>query len=491
MEIKFSRLSLPSKGVVVIGVTDDNINSENFTRFIQKSPVDFNAEYGKIVPAAHPEDHNLDLVLLVGLGKSAEITKSRIRKIGGKLAAYLKRIQVEEISLIVAGIENSPRNVASVAIDLVLGLRLRDYRFTKYITDEKRTAKRLKFVDVRLEDSELAEELYQDSSASIENSIFARDLISEPGNILTTDKFAKICEGLSDVGIKVDIFDEKNMTKLGMNSLLAVGQGSEMESKMAVMRWNGDPESDNISVALVGKGVVFDSGGISIKPAKNMDAMKGDMGGAAAVVGAIRSIAQRKVNVNVVAAIGLVENMPSGTAQRPGDVVKAMSGTTIEVLNTDAEGRMVLADVLHYVRSKYEPEVMINLATLTGAVVVSLADVYAGIFSNDDDLASKLIDSGKQTEELLWRFPLAKEYDKMIESDIADIRNIGSGAGAGSITAAQFLQRFVGDTKWAHLDIAGVSMYGSDKDLCPKGASGFGVRLLEDFIIKNYGKSAV
>ena len=276
------------------------------------------------------------------------------------------------------------------------------------------------------------------------------------------------------------------MKKLKMGALLGVGQGSVKESKLVILKWNGGKKDDK-PLAFVGKGVTFDTGGISIKPSNNMEDMKTDMGGSAVVVGLMRNLAQRKAKVNVVGVIGLVENMPDGNAQRPGDVVVSMSGQTIEVINTDAEGRLVLADALHYTNTKFKPKFIVDLATLTGAIVVALADSYAGLFSNDDKFSDEIIDSGIKTGEKAWRMPLGEEFDEMINSDIADMKNVGAGRGAGSTTAAQFLQRFIGKTKWAHLDIAGVAWKGKGDSMAVKGATGYGVRLLDN-LVKKYEK---
>lgn len=487
MEIKFSKLSLPSSGVAVIVVSQENINSENLAKFIAKSPVKFEGKLGQIVPASHPQEHDLDLVLLVGLGKAAEINKARMRKVGGKLTKFFNSIKILQASIIVDEVEHSPIETSLVAAHIAYGACLRNYSFNKYLTDSNRkNTIYIEELNFRLEQSDLAENTYKELQV-VQNGVFyARDLVSEPANILSTEKYAERCEKLSELGLKVEVLNEKDMRKLGMNSLLAVGQGSHSESKLVVIEWNGADDKEEAPLAFIGKGVVFDTGGISLKPSLNMDAMKGDMGGSAAVVGLMKVLAERNAKVNVVGVIGLVENMPSGNAQRPGDIVTSMSGQTIEVLNTDAEGRLVLADALWYSKEKFKPKLMVNLATLTGAIVVSLADIYAGLFSNDDNLAENLLDAGKNTGEKLWRFPLAEEYDEMIDSPIADIKNIGSGRGAGSITAAQFLQRFVGDVKWAHLDIAGVSMVEREHDLSPKGATGFGVRLLNSFVKTNF-----
>ncbi len=314
--------------------------------------------------------------------------------------------------------------------------------------------------------------------------VLARDLVNEPANILFPEEFARRATGLRKLGVAVEVLDVPAMKKLGMNALLGVGQGSAHESRVVIMRWNGGKRGEK-PVAFIGKGVCFDTGGISIKPAQSMEDMKGDMAGAACVVGLMQALAQRKAAVNAVGAIGLVENMPSGNAQRPGDIVKTMSGQTIEIINTDAEGRLVLADVLHYVADRFAPKFMIDLATLTGAIIVSLGQEYAGLFSNDDKLAERLTKCGERTGERVWRMPLGPEYDKMIDSKFADMKNTGGRFG-GSITAAQLLQRFVGKTHWAHLDIAGTAMGSPQTDINKSWGSGWGVRLLDRLVSDYY-----
>jgi leucyl aminopeptidase len=312
----------------------------------------------------------------------------------------------------------------------------------------------------------------------------ARDLVNEPSNFLRPPDYAKRIEKLADLGLEIEVLGEKEMKKLGMHSLLGVGQGSVAESKIVIMKWNGGKKGDK-PLGFIGKGVTFDTGGISLKPGLGMEEMKGDMGGAAAVTGAMHAIAARKAKANVVGVIGLVENMPDGNAQRPGDIVTAMSGTTIEILNTDAEGRLVLADALWYTQEKYKPAVMIDLATLTGAVLVALGNLNAGLFSNNDELADKLLASSKASGEPLWRLPLSKGYDKIIDTPNADVKNTG-GRWAGSITAAQFLQRFANDVPWAHLDIAGTAFGAPKDDICQSWASGYGVRLLNQLVADHY-----
>ena len=317
--------------------------------------------------------------------------------------------------------------------------------------------------------------------------IIARDLVNEPANILGPVEFAAKASELASLGVEIEVLTPKEMTKLGMRALLGVGLGSSRESRMVVMRWNGAKSKNAKPVAFVGKGVVFDTGGISIKPAASMEDMKGDMAGAACVTGLMHALAARKAKVNAIGVIGLVENMPDGAAQRPGDIVTAMSGTTIEIINTDAEGRLVLADALHYTVDRFKPQFVVNLATLTGAILVALGTARAGLFCNDDDLAGQLFEAGEATGDKVWRMPLGDAYDKMIKSKFADIKNTG-GRYAGSITAAQFLQRFVGETPWAHLDIAGTGMASPSSDISDTWASGFGVRLLDRLVADHYEK---
>jgi leucyl aminopeptidase len=314
----------------------------------------------------------------------------------------------------------------------------------------------------------------------------ARDLVNEPSNILHPVEFAARAKALTKLGVNVDILTPKQMQKLGMGALLGVAQGSPHEARLVVMRWDGGKKGEN-PVAFIGKGVTFDTGGISIKPAAGMEDMKGDMAGAACVVGLMHALAKRKAKVNVVGAIGLVENAIDGKAQRPGDIVKSMSGQTIAVLNTDAEGRLVLADVLWYIQDRFKPKFMVNLATLTGAILVALGKEHAGLFSNNDELSTRLSEAGLATGEKVWRLPLTPEYDKLIDHDVADMKNIG-GRLAGSITAAQFLQRFVNNTPWAHLDVAGTAMDSVKSPINQSWASGWGVRLLNHLVATHYEK---
>ena len=316
----------------------------------------------------------------------------------------------------------------------------------------------------------------------------ARDLVNEPANVLHPEEFARRTLALKKAGVAVEVLDVKAMKKLGMNALLGVGQGSARESRVVVMRWNGGKAGD-APVAFIGKGVCFDTGGISIKPAAGMEDMKGDMGGAACVTGLMQALAARKARVNAVGVIGLVENMPDGNAQRPGDIVTSMSGQTIEIINTDAEGRLVLADVIWYAARRFKPKLMIDLATLTGAIIVALGQEYAGMFANNDQLAERLSKAGEATGEKVWRMPLSAEYDKMIDSKFADMKNTGGSRWGGAITAAQFIKRFVDDkTPWAHLDIAGTGFDSRQSDINKSWGSGWGVRLLDKLVADFYEK---
>jgi leucyl aminopeptidase len=378
---------------------------------------------------------------------------------------------------------------SEIAAEIGYGAKLRSYAFNKYKTKIKSDQKvAIKALIITCDNVVGARKGYNKLSKIADGVFFTRDLVSEPPNILYPDTLAKEAKTLEKLGVKVQILGEPQMRRLGMGALLGVGQGSIRESRLVVMQWNGGSQSKSKSsqpIAFIGKGVTFDTGGISIKPSAGMEDMKWDMGGSAVVIGLMKALAGRKASVNAVGVVGLVENMPGGNAQRPGDIVTSMSGQTIEVLNTDAEGRLVLADALHYTNDRFKPKFMVNLATLTGAIIVSLGSHHAGLFSNNDQLSDRLTLAGMDVEERLWRLPISDEYDKMIDSQVADMQNIG-GRGAGSITAAQFLHRFVGKTPWAHLDIAGVTWSKSDKPTVPRGGTAFGVRLLDRLVENHY-----
>jgi leucyl aminopeptidase len=442
----------------------------------------FKGKPGQVLDIAAPRGIAAKRLLVLGAGKSdpqKPASSAAWADRGGSLAAKLLASGSEAAAVILDGREVTPLAVAQLAA----GLRLRHYRFDKYKARKADEPQADLAVTLYVADTAAAETAIAARMAAVEGAILARDLINEPPNLLGTVEFAERAGRLAATGVAVEVLDEPALRGLGMNALLAVSQGSARPPRLVVMRWQGGGEA--APIAFLGKGVVFDSGGISIKPAANMEDMKGDMGGAAAVVGLMHALAARKAKTNAIGIIGLVENMPSGTAMRPGDIVRAASGTSIEIVNTDAEGRLVLADLLWYAQEKLHPAVMVDLATLTGAIGVALGNDHAGLFSNNDELAMKLAAAGLATGEKLWRMPMGPAYDKLIESRFADIKNSG-GRPAGSITAAQFLARFVGNVPWAHLDIAGVALNSPASETNAGWASGFGVALLDRFVADNY-----
>ena len=443
----------------------------------------FTGKSGSSLNILAPSGFNLPRLVVVGIGKESALKPQDIVKLGG--IAMGKVPTAAATATIFAEFGSGALKSDQVA-ELALGARLRAYNFDLYKTKRKDGEQRPDKIEVDFACSNpgAAEKAWARSGAIADGVVLARDLVNEPANVLYPGEFARRVSGLAKLGLGVEVLDVAAMKKLGMGALLGVGQGSVHESKLVVMRWNGGKRGVD-PVAFIGKGVCFDSGGISIKPAAGMEDMKGDMAGAACVVGLMRALAVRKAKVNAVGAIGLVENMLDGKAQRPGDIVKTMSGQTIEVINTDAEGRLVLADVLHYVDKRFKPKFMINLATLTGAIIVALGQEYAGLFSNDDKLAERLTKVGEATGERVWRMPLGPEYDKMIDSKFADMKNTG-GRWGGAITAAQLLQRFVNKTPWAHLDIAGTAMGSPQSDINKSWASGWGVRLLNRLVEDYY-----
>jgi leucyl aminopeptidase len=424
------------------------------------------------------------LVLGAGKGQGAEATAGLTAwgDRGGSLAGKLMGLKLESAAVVLDSADATPAAVA----ELAAGLRLRHYRFDKYKSrkpDDNGEPRSLT-ITLHVPDPEAADAAIAGRAAVTEGTLLARDLIHEPANVLGPEEFAAQARELAAVGVGVEVLGPKEMADLGMNSLLAVARGSARPARLVVMRWNGGTAGE-APVAFVGKGVVFDTGGISIKPAANMEDMKGDMSGAAAVVGLMHALARRKAKVNAVGVTGLVENMPDGNAMRPGDIVRAMSGTTIEIVNTDAEGRLVLADALWYTQGRFKPKFMINLATLTGAIVVALGNDHAGLFCNNEELAARLLAAGTASGEKLWRMPLGSAYDKLIESRFADIKN-SAGRPASSITAAQFLQRFVNNVPWAHLDIAGTAFGPGSNETNASWAAGFGVALLDRLVRDSY-----
>jgi leucyl aminopeptidase len=426
-------------------------------------------------------------LMLLGIGKAGELDARTAEGLGGQVVAEANGSGQKAATVVVDAVKGTKLSAGEIAAHIALGARLRNYRFDKYKTKDKPEQKLfLEKITVVLENPAEARKAYAQLEPTIDAVFFTRDLVSEPANVLYPASFAQRARELSKLGVKVEILGEAQMKKLGMGSLLGVGQGSERESQLLVMQWMKGPKTQK-PVALIGKGVCFDTGGISIKPAGGMEDMKWDMGGAGAVVGAMRLIAGRKAKANVVAVCALVENMPDGNAQRPGDVVKSMSGQTIEVINTDAEGRLILCDAMWYAQQKFKPQAMVELSTLTGAIIVALGHERAGLFSNDTPLSDKLRAAGSEIGEKLWRMPLGPKYDKLIDSEIADMKNVGGGRDAGSITAAQFLQRFVQDgVAWAHLDIAGMAWSNKGDNTTPKGATAYGVRLLDRFVADGY-----
>ena len=441
---------------------------------------EFDGKAGVLVNVLAPAD-GIDRVLIVGLGKPEEWNEETWLKAGGKAFAALGK----STSMTVATDLDGERKALSAeeASGLAMGAMLRAYDFDAYRTKKKDEKKKVAITLVSGDDSALRK-AWKQAQAIADGVIFARDLVNEPANMLGPVEFAKKAESLKKLGCTVTVLDEKKLKTEKMGALLGVAQGSVRPARVAIIEWKGGKSKEK-PVAFVGKGVVFDTGGISIKPAAGMEDMKGDMGGAAAVCGVMHALAARKAKVNAVGIIGLVENMPDGNAQRPGDIVTSRSGQTIEVLNTDAEGRLVLADLLDYCEDKFQPQFMVNLATLTGAIIIALGNTHAGLFSNNDQLAERLTGAGLDTRERVWRMPLDAAYDKLLDSKNADMKNIG-GRMAGSITAAQFLQRFVKNTPWAHLDIAGTAM-GSPKNEYSQGwSSGFGVRLLNKLVANHY-----
>ena len=424
-------------------------------------------------------------LLIIGLGGAKELADTDFPTLGGFV--FSKIGAAKEVSVAF----ESPEGAwdAAAAADFMLGLQLRAYRFEKYKKKKNGDSRGAAAVTIGVGDVEGARRAAKAREALVEGVEIARDLVNEPANILFPVEFADRAAALSKLGVAIDVLDEKAMAKLGMGALLGVGQGSARDSRLVVMRWNGAKGKARKSppIAFIGKGVCFDTGGVSIKPAAGMEDMKGDMAGAACVVGLMHALASRKAKVNAIGAIGLVENMPSGEAIRPGDILTSMSGQTIEVINTDAEGRLVLADVLWYVQDKYKPAFMVDLATLTGAILVALGQEYAGLFSNNDELAKRLTDAGAASGEKVWRMPLGAAYDKLIDSKFADVKN-SAGRHGGSITAAQFLQRFVNGAPWAHLDIAGAGMGSPASEINQSWGSGWGVRLLDRLVADHYEK---
>jgi leucyl aminopeptidase len=497
MKISFAKPEEPRAGAVAVGVWEegaltpaarrlDESSNGAVTRALGASPR-FKGKTGEAVTILAPARLGVGRIIVAGLGKPAAADAKAMQDLGGNLVAQLNGAGESEASLLIDLAAEAAIGAADGAAQLAYGAQLRAYRFDKYKTTEKAEKKpSLKRLTVMADAAQAAKRAYAPLAEAAEAIAFARDLVSEPANVIYPETLAAQAQTLQKFGVEVEVLDEDRMQALGMNALLGVAQGSARPPRLVVMQWHGVDDRNATPVAFIGKGVTFDTGGISIKPAAGMWDMKWDMAGSAAVIGLMRLLAARKARVNAVGVVGLVENMPSGTAQRPGDIVTSMSGQTIEVLNTDAEGRLVLADALWYCQNRFKPQLMVDLATLTGAVGVALGNKCAGLFANDDQLAERLMAAGKASGELLWRLPLADSYDRDIDSDAADVKNISGDRGAGSIIGAQFLQRFVNKVPWAHLDIAAMAWSKKDTATVPKGATAFGVRLLDQFVRSSY-----
>ncbi|HQS10310.1 MAG: leucyl aminopeptidase [Rhizobiales bacterium 24-66-13] len=490
--IRFAKHGAAPKGVLIV-LTDDTLT---FGREAQKqlkpgldgvkraiSADQFKGRLSSALDLIAPTNLDASRLVILGVGKGADLKAADYLKLGGVAFSKIPGGAREATILVdLPGLKVSPDFVAEMA----LGARLRSYVFDRYKTKRKEgevepVALTLTFL---VADEAGTRRAWSAGEALADGVLLARNLVNEPSNVLDPPEFARRAQELTSVGVDVEVLGDAELAELGMGALLGVGQGSIKESRVVVMRWNG-ADAKTQPVAFIGKGVTFDTGGISIKPAAGMEDMKGDMGGAACVTGLMYALAARKAKVNAVGVIGCVENMPDGAAQRPGDIVTSMSGQTIEIINTDAEGRLVLADVLWYTKERFQPRFMVDLATLTGAILVALGHEYAGLFSNDDELAQRLSAAGMETGERVWRMPLGPEYDKQIDSRFADMKNTG-GRNGGSITAAQFLKRYVDKTPWAHLDVAGTAMSSPASDINKSWASGWGVRLLNQLVADHY-----
>ena len=461
---------------------DENFNIGGLKKYVSNTEISYISDLLKTSDLKKNllvfEISSKKTIFLVSIKKNLKI--SDIESLGAKFHSYINYDKKNDYFVNSDTIKSKIENFLGYFLH---GLKLKSYEFKIYKSkEEKKTIS----INVSGNKNKVTIQNQLRFKALEQGTFFARDLVSEPGNVLHPDEYAKRINSLKKYGLKIKIYDKKKLKKLGMNALLGVGQGSIRGSYLVTMEWNGLKNNTN-PLAFVGKGVCFDTGGISLKPAKFMEDMTYDMAGSAAVVGLMKNLAIRKAKINAVGVVGLVENMPGGNAQRPGDIVKSYSGKTIEILNTDAEGRLVLADALTFTEKKFKPKIIVDLATLTGAIIVSLGSEYAGLFSNNDKLSKQLLDVSEKVEEKLWRMPLNKNFDKLIDSKNADMQNINYVGGAGSTTAAQFLQRFIlNKTPWAHLDIAGMAFSKYGGALNSSGATGYGVRLLNKLVEDNY-----
>ena len=445
--------------------------------------VNFNYKENNKLDLILPKGSKSDRIIVLGVNKNSSFSDIDLGELGSNITRILNKKKIKEASLI---IDDKNFNANEVAL-LLYGITLNTYRFNKYFSDKKKIRENfLETINLFSTNYKNIKNEWKRFNAVKEGVFLTRDLVSEPSNNLTPLLLSKEALKLRKTGLKVEQLDEKKLKQLKMGALLGVAQGSANKPYVVTLEWRGNKSKKTMDYTFVGKGVTFDTGGISIKPSGGMEEMKYDMGGSAVVLGLMKALALRKTKANVSGVIGLVENMPSGTAQRPGDVVKSMSGQTIEVINTDAEGRLVLADILWYAQKKFQPKKIVDLATLTGAIIVSIGQEKAGMFSNNKDFADELTKLGLKVGEEVWNMPVDDSYEKDIRSDIADMKNVGSGRGAGSTAGAIFLKRFIKNTIWMHLDIAGVTWAKSDRPMTPKGGSGFGVRLLDELVFKNF-----
>ena len=465
--------------------TDENFKIQKIGAYFSKKEVSFikkiirNNKISKKTISSFNLNENSS-VILIPLKKN--LTSSEVEQIGADFYKFIKLNLFTEVTFDTKNIPTNQKRF-NILEEFLHGINLKSYEFNFY----KSKLIKKKYVISIIDKNKKSKNKILKFKALEEGTNFARDLVSEPPNVLNPKEYVNRLLKLKKLGIKVTVYNEAQLKKLGMHSLLGVGRGSINESYLVTLEWNGNKKNKKNILSFVGKGVCFDTGGISLKPAKFMEEMKYDMAGSAVVAGLIKNLAIRKAKVNAVGVVGLVENMPGGNAQRPGDIVKSYSGKTIEVLNTDAEGRLVLADALSFTENKFKPKFIIDLATLTGAIIIALGEEYAGLFSNNDELSNKILNAGEKVNEKVWRMPLHENYDKLMNSKIADIQNINYSGGAGSITAAQFLQRFIiNKTPWAHLDIAGMAFSKKAANLNPGGATGFGVRLLNKLIEEHY-----
>jgi leucyl aminopeptidase len=496
MKISFAELGAPKAGTVVVGVGEDRALTPAAAALDQATggalvramgSSRFTGKKGQLLAVLAPANLAAGGILLAGLGKLADVDALALQALGGSVVAHLNGAGASEAAVQLGTLDGIKLGTADAAANVAFGARLRTYRFDKYRTRLKSEQKpTLKKLVVQSDVAKAAKAAFADLDKLADGIFFTRDLVSEPGNVLYPESLAEQATTLTELGVEVEVLDEKKLKKLGMGALLGVGQGSVRPPRLVVMAWLGADDKKAAPVAFVGKGITFDTGGISLKPGAGMEEMKWDMGGSGTVIGLMKALAGRKAKANVIGVVALAENMPDGNAIRPGDILTSMSGQTIEVNNTDAEGRLVLADALWYTQDRFKPRLMVNLATLTGAILIALGSEYAGLFSNNDELAERLTTAGKAVGEQLWRMPMNEAFDRAIDSDVADMKNITGDRMAGSSIGAVFLQRFVNGVPWAHLDIAGMAWSKKDAATVPKGATGYGVRLLERFVADHY-----